>query len=582
MTAIDVPSRAGAPALGEVGVAGGAALALGTASGVVASSPDAWRRAWGDLKAFCAAHPRLRIDRRRISVPAELRPGFYAALDEAARALVRAARPGLAAETEGLVEGFRLLEEGFRRQAGIEETVLPHSLRAFLSCPSQALAGRLYGPLMGLLQEEGSSQDDGGPDALDAADALPTPLLALIDEAADGLHRAASELSLFYRLLWMLDPVQVRKVGFDASLRPTGTATTVMEPGQQQAFVQRRIPDTLVRARGGQWYSTKFELASEVGYYDVPILRRRDNTLAGDSQPLIGHRVLMVHRLSSADDVPTIADRDTGRLVAPTVVVEASSPEALQMPACRLALGNRAVTLRPECGYFVLLPAGSRTEGWFDEDGERIAHLPSVTFLALDEGCVGSSDASGPSAAPGPPEALRTVVEALRGGRGPCPGRHPGNRLGGMNAKGGGPHTAARIPSDKKESVMCQANGTANSGKAARHLACRRAVGTSLAALVLACALLLGACSPKQPAAKATEHESNPNVTVIQGELPTITGPDMSAEGGGGAGIEGSEEEALQQDRISGGSNSGAAVSQNLEPLTDPLIEPREVREPGK
>jgi hypothetical protein len=110
-----------------------------------------------------------------------------------------------------------------------------------------------------------------------------------------------------------------------------------------------------------------------------------------------------------------------------------------------------------------------------------------------------------------------------------------------------------------------------------------RAPVALLAALALICALALGACSPQGGTGKQSgggeEYAPNPNVTVIQGELPTIEGPDVAADGAGGAGIEGSEEEALQQDRISGGSNSGAANSKNIEPLTDPLIEPRAERE---
>jgi hypothetical protein len=94
--------------------------------------------------------------------------------------------------------------------------------------------------------------------------------------------------------------------------------------------------------------------------------------------------------------------------------------------------------------------------------------------------------------------------------------------------------------------------------------------------------LTLGACSPqtgKAGTSDGSDYVPNPNVTAIEGELPTVTAPDMTADGVGGSNIEGNEEEKLQQDRISGGSNSGGITSENLEPLTNSLIEPKDKRQ---
>lgn len=68
----------------------------------------------------------------------------------------------------------------------------------------------------------------------------------------------------------------------------------------------------------------------------------------------------------------------------------------------------------------------------------------------------------------------------------------------------------------------------------------------------------------------ATSNEttsSNPtsNDTAVKGDY-TPYDPSVEAEVTGGSGIEGSEEEQLQQERIAGGA-AGAVVSENLEPL---------------
>lgn len=87
-----------------------------------------------------------------------------------------------------------------------------------------------------------------------------------------------------------------------------------------------------------------------------------------------------------------------------------------------------------------------------------------------------------------------------------------------------------------------------------------------IAAATCAAVLALGVvgCAP-QDAELAPTDGINSNDMVVRGEY-TPYDPSVEAAVTGGVGIEGSEEEQLQQERIAGGA-VGAVVSQNLEPI---------------
>ena len=96
-----------------------------------------------------------------------------------------------------------------------------------------------------------------------------------------------------------------------------------------------------------------------------------------------------------------------------------------------------------------------------------------------------------------------------------------------------------------------------------RRNACRKgAVGFAVCAVALTG--LVAGCAPQAQEAAPSDGIAS-NDMVVRGEY-TPYDPAVAAVVPGGAGIEGSEVEQLQQERIAGGA-AGAVVSQNLEPL---------------
>jgi hypothetical protein len=331
-----------------------------------------WQAALKSLQNFLLAHPEIHIDEHRIVLPNEVKQSFYAAFDSTRRSFVKDYCLTLPERVTMLSQFFRQTEHTLCTQTQVEAIVLPHSLRTFVDDPATALSDCLYDILMSLLQKKLSIRR------------FEREAQELLDTTTSILYRSGYEFLVFYRILESLGPREAWRVEFDEALMPKRTATTSIEPGYQQAFAQRRVPEMVLGTRDGSWFSVKTESAPEIGYYDMPIARRRDNTLAGDSQAIVGHRVMMVHRLADPDNIPTIADRDKKRVVSPSIVVEVSSAEELSIKACRLALGNRALTLQPEQGYYVLLPASASIAGWFDKDESQVQQLPSLCFINLD------------------------------------------------------------------------------------------------------------------------------------------------------------------------------------------------------
>lgn len=108
-----------------------------------------------------------------------------------------------------------------------------------------------------------------------------------------------------------------------------------------------------------------------------------------------------------------------------------------------------------------------------------------------------------------------------------------------------------------------------------------------LASVVITVAIaVLGvvtACSPSADNSTSSDYSPNPNVSVVMGEYETIgEDPDMLADGTSGTSIhEGAGDETLQQDRVSGGANTGGVASENLDPLEDSLILPQSFENPA-
>lgn len=328
-----------------------------------------WEENLKGLRAFIQANKDVCITPTSVAIPRVCRAEFYELLDATLKQFVLIC-PGFdLSGAADLSSSYQKVYHDLIKKTNLAEIKVPHSLKAFLDNPVDALAKALYPLMFDLLQEKISHQEFSQ-QAHKAGEA-----------SLSALSRCGYEMWLFLSVIDRLEPVRFWSVDFGADLQAIIQDMAILQPGRQHPLSERRIPDSAFETRDGVRYSLKFESAAEVGYYDVPITRRRDNTFAGNTQQVVGQRVLMMHRVPSFDDLPTIADRDTGEVVSPTLAIEVSSEQELSITAARLALGNRALSLNPSQGYVVVLPKGVQGDFWFAHDYEQVEKIPHFKFM---------------------------------------------------------------------------------------------------------------------------------------------------------------------------------------------------------
>lgn len=324
-----------------------------------------------ELLNFIAENDRVRIRRDLVSVPSDLRPAFYSKLDALLEELVDKQCRDLLPEAQALGSRYQETASSLITKSNLQQIDLPHTLAAYLDNPKKAIATSMYPLVFDFLQ--GHLDRDG----------LVHTAHKSMQQHAETLFRCGYEFWVFFCMLNLLRPQGFFSVDFGADLEPVIQDSIVFEPGRQSPFPERRIPDTVVATGEGEYYALKFESVSEIAYYDVPITRRRDNTLGGHSQQIIGQRAMLVYRIASAEDIPTIANRDERAVSPPDIVIEVNTELDLAIPASRLALGNRALTLKPKHAYYVFTPCKMTVESCFSHELEMVAAPPVLEFVTM-------------------------------------------------------------------------------------------------------------------------------------------------------------------------------------------------------
>lgn len=321
------------------------------------------------LRRFSEETPKVVISTKEVSIAAEARDDFYQVFDEAAAAVAQQFVADEMEEASDLVSRYRFAESVLKESTGIDQVVLPSKLMRFVDDPLSALAGGIQNIVFDYLQDGGDFER------------LMQRARAQVNADYRCLYRCVYEYWIFFTLINGLLPQKIYHVFYDGISDPFITSTLTLEPGKQLHIAGKRAPDTVVVTQDGTCYALKFECSSEIAYYDVPMFRRRDNTFGGDSRGILGQRTLLLFALESLEKVPVIADRDKKTLEQPLLSVEIGSEVEFSIPASRLALGNRALTLRPLLGHHVVNLSQSGGIVWADSELEMIAEEPDVRVI---------------------------------------------------------------------------------------------------------------------------------------------------------------------------------------------------------
>lgn len=301
-----------------------------------------WSSALEELCRFIADNPSIQIDQRSLSVPRAVRAEFYERFDAVRRAFVESKLDRLPEGMAELARLYRELETELQGKTGLSALVLPSSIADFLHQPTEALMRSVQEPLMHVLQGRIGIDD------------FETQAEQDLEHSAACLFKCAYGLWLACAIVNAFEPVRLYRVEFDAEALPVAVETDTIELGLQPAFPEQRIAEFVLETESGVLCAVKLEHTPEIELYPQPVRKPLDRLHTGNSSGVLGDRVMILQRLESLGWIPLIANRETGAVLSPDLVVEFLGHEDLTTQAGLRGLAKRTSILDPRKGVFVL------------------------------------------------------------------------------------------------------------------------------------------------------------------------------------------------------------------------------------
>lgn len=293
-----------------------------------------WKETLDSLQAFASSEPNVRITRTSLSVPVDARKRFYGLVAEVQRRLteeVLGERVGEARRTSSLCSAMR---ERLLAMTGLEQLRLPATLEAFLSDPASALSKPSFGLVLDAVQGNCDAEE------LERRARLEIPAFC------ETLERCAYELWAYFGIVAALEPVRFYAVYSPDTVEVHAVDADSVTIGSQISSPERRIPEAAFATRDGRVFAMKTEAARELDFYGIKIQRRRDTSAGGNTQGLLGHRVLLLYELDELDRVSVVADREKLKLVCPDLFCEVLLPADMAYPAFVSAFVERINSVR--------------------------------------------------------------------------------------------------------------------------------------------------------------------------------------------------------------------------------------------
>lgn len=316
-----------------------------------------WREAFSEVVAFIESREDIRVDEVGISVPREAREEFYHLIEQVQRGL---AYEILGPQADAAREAARhclAARERLLKQSGLEAYRLPPTLEQLLVDADGALAKPAFALVLDALQH--------GTDA------------GLLEERARRelpafcatLRRSAYEMWAYLGVVDALKPVRFWAVFSPDTEEVHAVETCEVTAGVQVTSPERRMPEAAFEAVDGRVFACKMEAARELDYYGVKIERRRDSSAGGNTEGLLSHRVLLLYRLNSIEELGVTVDRQERRQVPCDLMCEVLEPADMSCPAYVSSFVARinAVRSRRAVQVFTFDAEGAFPEGMLDD-----------------------------------------------------------------------------------------------------------------------------------------------------------------------------------------------------------------------
>lgn len=318
------------------------------------------------LDEFVRTHPQIKRSKTTLSMSKDVRPALFAAIDDVRYRIASSVIGDAAQATRRDIQDLEASRKELAEMTHVERCILPSNLEAFCNSIYLGSTQPLFADLLSYVQ--GTQQ---------ASDIVHRAALN-IDRTFDQFSLAVYEAGVAFRLLTELRPRRAWRVACPDGKHPEACPADSLEMGAQQYNVTLRIPEAVFECEDGL-VAIKFELSSEIDFYDSKPLRRRDFSSGGDTRGTVGRRLLLLYRIANLDAIPVIADRDREFVHAPTAVVGVMRTTDIDRSVYALGTLARIDTLSPRKGALLVAKGGCA------DRINQMAHDAGVMATAVDE-----------------------------------------------------------------------------------------------------------------------------------------------------------------------------------------------------
>lgn len=334
----------------------------------MAERQTTWGRSLAQLRQWASDTEGVSLCPSSLSVAAPVRQAFYDQVDEVADLLAAEVLGERLPQAGRLARALGDGREELLAASGLGAYRLPERLEHFLTDAHRALAE----PLSSLVVDAASGRvplaEVHGRAASEAA------------RSADVLMRCAYEAWVYLGIMAALRPVRFWAVASEDGRRLVAVPTDEVRMGWQVPSRELRHPEAVFETADGRVFACKCEAAREIDYYDVMAPPARDTSAGGNTENLMGRRVLLLYQLDGVRDVRPLVDRKEKRQVAADHVCTVLSPGEMGSPSHLGAFISRLRTLRTRRPVTVLAYEGPAA---FPAEMAEDAQVPPVEFKAV-------------------------------------------------------------------------------------------------------------------------------------------------------------------------------------------------------
>jgi hypothetical protein len=307
-----------------------------------------WRAAYDELRDFIVANPEIEITKNKISIPAVTREKFYRLFDTVRAAFVDDTYPVIPQEALTLSESYQRAEKELVELIKLDGITIPIDIHTFVSSPKQGLVRVIFNDLFDLIQ-----------DKIDIG-TFEQVTLRKLEATLQDLCRWGYECWVTLSLAKLFEPDGVFQVVIQES---GGTVSKIdlqeirtISIGQQPDHFRVRLPDFVLHSsKTGKYIAIKSELSRAIiatyGKQNQSRLLRNYSDFSGAT---LGPRTMSIFLVETKEEIPIVADTDSGEINQPDIAVECMEPDTMKELVSLNKLKQRNELLKPKLGTYVV------------------------------------------------------------------------------------------------------------------------------------------------------------------------------------------------------------------------------------